>query len=145
MHEPSIAQQILIGCDKILFSHTQRGYLFLFLDYFLIFRCFLLFYVIINFYKKYFIIIILLHFFFHENYFYFFMFRDVPGCSGMSRHVPECSVFRVLSTASNNCALQNIYCTNQNNTFFLHARRTLAIVSSNYNHLRRTIRYHFDH
>ena len=27
------------------------------------------------------------------------MFRDVPGCSGMFRHVPECSVFRVLSTA----------------------------------------------
>ena len=67
MHEPSIAQQILIGCDKILFSHTQRGYLFLFLDYFLIFRCFLLFYVIINFYKKYFIIIILLHFFFQAE------------------------------------------------------------------------------
>ena len=41
----------------------------------------------------YYIIII-----FYENYFYFFMFRDVPGCSGMFRHVPECSVFRVLST-----------------------------------------------
>ena len=27
------------------------------------------------------------------------MFRDVPGCSGMFRHVPECSVFQVLSTA----------------------------------------------
>ena len=27
------------------------------------------------------------------------MFRDVPVCSGMFRHVPECSVFRVLSTA----------------------------------------------
>ena len=26
------------------------------------------------------------------------MFRDVPGCSGMFRHVPECSVFLVLST-----------------------------------------------
>ena len=37
-------------------------------------------------------------FFFHENYFYFFMFRDVPGCSGMFRHVPECSMFLVLST-----------------------------------------------
>ena len=36
--------------------------------------------------------------FFHENYFYFFMFRDVPGCSGMFRHIPECSVFPVLST-----------------------------------------------
>ena len=37
-------------------------------------------------------------FFFHENYFYFFMFRDVPACSGMFRHVPECSMFPVLST-----------------------------------------------
>ena len=27
------------------------------------------------------------------------MFRDVPGCCGMFRHVSECSVFRVLSTA----------------------------------------------
>ena len=26
------------------------------------------------------------------------MFRDVPGCSGMFRRVPECSMFRVLST-----------------------------------------------
>ena len=95
MHEPSLAQQILIGCDKILFSHTQRGYLFLFLDYFLIFRCFLLFYVVINFYKKYFIIIILLHFFFMKIIFIFScsgMFRDVPECSDMFRNVP-CSGF----------------------------------------------------
>ena len=28
-----------------------------------------------------------------------FLFFHVPGCSGMFRHVPECSVFRVLSTA----------------------------------------------
>ena len=28
------------------------------------------------------------------------MFRDVPGCSGMFRNVPECSMFRVLSTAA---------------------------------------------
>ena len=27
------------------------------------------------------------------------MFRDVPECFGMFRHVPECSVFLVLSTA----------------------------------------------
>ena len=26
------------------------------------------------------------------------MFRDVPGCSGMFRNVPECSMFWVLST-----------------------------------------------
>ena len=65
LHEPSLAQQILICCDKILFSHTQRGYQFLFLDYVIIFRFFfLLFYVIINFYKNHFIIIILLYFFF---------------------------------------------------------------------------------
>ena len=26
------------------------------------------------------------------------MFRDVPACSGMSQHVPECFMFRILST-----------------------------------------------
>ena len=35
---------------------------------------------------------------FFYNFLNFFMFRDVPGCSGMFRHVPECSMFRVLST-----------------------------------------------
>ena len=91
MHEPSLAQQILICCDKILFSHAQRGYQFLFLDYFIIFRLFFwLFYVLINFYKNYFTII-LSYFFFHEKYFNFSMFRDV-------RNVPGCSMFRVLST-----------------------------------------------
>ena len=35
------------------------------------------------------ILLLLLFYLFisHENYFYFFMFRDVPGCSGMFRHV----------------------------------------------------------
>ena len=28
------------------------------------------------------------------------MFRDVPGCSGMFRNVPECSMFLVLSTTN---------------------------------------------
>ena len=37
-------------------------------------------------------------FFFHENYFIF-------SCSGMLRNVPECSVFRVLSTRSLTVAL----------------------------------------
>ena len=76
MNPRSLAQQILICCDKILFSHTQRGYQFLFLDYFIIFRflLLLLFYVIINFYKKYFIII-----FFSWKLFLFF---HVPECSG---------------------------------------------------------------
>ena len=60
---------------------------------------FLLFYVIINFYKNYFIIIIILFIYFHENYFYFFMFRDVP----------ECSVFRVLSTPVQTTSLWTLY------------------------------------
>ena len=87
----------LICCDKILFSHTQRGYQFLFLDYFIIIISF-----ISGFFFGYFtflliltkIILLLLFYyiFFHENYFYFFMFRDVPGCSGMFRDVP-CSWF----------------------------------------------------
>ena len=89
LHEPSLAKQILIVCDKILLFHTQRGYQFLFLDYFIIFLFFfLLFYVIINFYKNYFIIIILLYFFSLK----LFLFFHVPECSGMFRHVP-CSGF----------------------------------------------------
>ena len=60
-----------------------------------VFCCFTL---LLIFIKNYFIIIIILFIYFHENYFYFFMFRDVPGCSGMFRHVPECSMFRILST-----------------------------------------------
>ena len=85
MHEPSLAQQILSCCDKILFSHTQRGYHYFFLIISLFFGFFfLLFYVIINFQKNYFIIIIIF-FFFHENYFIF-------SCSGMFRNVP-CSWF----------------------------------------------------
>ena len=74
--------------------------------FFFISLFFVLFYVIINIYKNYFIILLLLlllllllfHYFFHENNFYFFMFGDVPGFSGMFRHVPECSEFRILST-----------------------------------------------
>ena len=69
---------------------------FLFISLFLSLFFLALFYVIINFYKNNFIIII---FFFITIFLYFFMFvRDVPGVSGMFRHVPECSVFRVLST-----------------------------------------------
>ena len=111
---PSLAQQILICCDKILFSHTQRGYQFLFLDYFIIFRFFfLLFYVLINFYKNYFIIIIILLFFLFMKVIFIFscsgMLRDayVPECSGMFRNVPGCSMFRILSTPLRNC-IQNI-------------------------------------
>ena len=66
---------------------------------FLVVLFLLLFYVIIYFYKNYFFTIILFYFI------YFFMkiilFFHVPGCSGMFRnvrHVPECYVFRVLST-----------------------------------------------
>ena len=38
-------------------------------------------------------------FLFYFLFFFFFVFRDVPGCSGTFRNVPECSMFRVLSTA----------------------------------------------
>ena len=59
-------------CDKILFSHTQRWYEFLFLYFFLF--------------------LFILFIYFRENNCYFFMFRDVPECSGMFRNVP-CSGF----------------------------------------------------
>ena len=51
------------------------------------------------FYKNYFVIIILLYFVFMKIIVIF----HVPGCSGMFRDVPECSVFRVLSTAQPSC------------------------------------------
>ena len=77
--------------------------LFLYFSLFLLLL--LLFYVIIYFYKNFIIIIIIILFI------YFFLkiilFFHVPGCSGMFRHVPECSMFLVLSTANltNNNAL----------------------------------------
>ena len=42
---------------------------------------------------------------------------------------------------TNNCALYNIYYTSKTKKFFSHARSTLASVSSNYKHLRRTIAF----
>ena len=56
---------------------------------FLSLSVFLLFYVIINFYKKYFIII---------TFFFFMKIIFIFSCSGMFQDVPECSMFRVLST-----------------------------------------------
>ena len=56
---------------------------------------FLLFYVIINFYKNYFIIIIL--------FIIFMTIIFIFSCLGMFRNVPECSMFRVLSTPSVHC------------------------------------------
>ena len=68
--------------------------LFLYFSLFLLLL--LLFYVIIYFYKNFIIIIILFIYFFLK----IILFFHVPGCSGMFRHVPECSMFLVLSTAS---------------------------------------------
>ena len=86
--------------QNIVFSYSEMirvsfSLLLYFLFYFtllLIFTKIILLYYYYYYYYYYFII------FFHENYFYFFMFGDVPGFSGMFRHVPECSEFRILST-----------------------------------------------
>ena len=84
----TLAPQII--CDKILFSHIRRWFQFLFL-YFFLFRFFFCYFtVVINFYKNYYY-----YFFFSWK---LFLFLHVPGCSGMFRHVPECSMFLVLST-----------------------------------------------
>ena len=66
---------------------------FLFLNHLFIYL-FLLFYVILLLLiitKTMLLLSFYLISFFHENYFYF-------SCSGMFRNVPECSMFRVLST-----------------------------------------------
>ena len=106
MHEPTLAQQILIVATKFCFLILREDTSFFFLLISLLFF-FLLFYVIINFYKNYFIIIII---FFHENYFYFFMFRYVPKCSGMFRNVP-CSGFyrRPISIGSELEKISRVY------------------------------------
>ena len=77
--------------------------LFLYFSFFLLLLL-LLFYVIINFYKNYFIILFYLFLFFMKM---FFLFFHVPGFSGMFRNVPECSMFRVLSTP---CCLSLLNC-----------------------------------
>ena len=44
-------------------------------------------------FTKIILLLFFFNFFFHEKFFFY-----VPGFSGMFRHVPECSVFQVLST-----------------------------------------------
>ena len=91
LHEPSLSQQILIGCDKILFSHTQRGYQFLFLYYFIIFRFFCYFTLLLIFPKN--ILLLLFYYIYIFSWKWFFL-----SCSWMFRNVPGCSMFRILST-----------------------------------------------
>ena len=101
MNPPSLAQQILIFCDKILFSHTQRGYQFLFLDYFIIFRFFFCYFTFLLIFTKIILLLLFYYFFIHENYLDFFMFRDVPECSGMFRDVPCSWFYQRPSTTAN--------------------------------------------
>ena len=89
-------------CFLILVDDASFFVFISFFFFFLFFFFLLLFYVIINFYKNHFIIIIIL--------FYFFMnFFFISSCSGMFRHVPECSVFRVLSTPLILCTPPQIF------------------------------------
>ena len=70
-----------IHCDKILFSHTQRGYQFLFLDYFIIFLFFFCYFTFSLIFTK---IILLLLFY---RIFFFMKIIFIFSCSGMF-HVP---------------------------------------------------------
>ena len=80
----------LIDSQRISVSFSRL------IDYFSFFFCC---FKLLLIFTKIILLLLFYYIFFHENYFYFFMFRDVPGSSGMFRHFPECSVFRVLSTA----------------------------------------------
>ena len=83
-------------CFLVLGDDTS---FFFFISLFFVFFIFY-FSLLLIFTKNHFIIIIIIilfYLFFHEKYFYFFLSRDVQGFSGLFRHVPECSVFRVLS------------------------------------------------
>ena len=89
--------------QNIVFSYSEMipvsFSLFLYFSLF-IFLLFLLFYVIIYFYKNFIIIIIIILFLIIIFFFLkIILFFHVPGCSGMFRNVPACSMFRVLSTA----------------------------------------------
>ena len=85
----SLNKSIATKCCFLILGDDTSFFFFisLFFVLLLLLLLLLLFYVIINFCKNYFILYI---YFFHENYLYFFMFR----------HVPECSVFLILSTPS---------------------------------------------
>ena len=82
------------NCFLILGDDTSFFFFIFFLFFLLLLLLLLLFYVIINF-KKY-----IFHFFIFFRYF-FYEFFFIFSCSGMFRNVPECSMFRVLSTAIN--------------------------------------------
>ena len=84
-------QQTLICCDKI-FSHTQRGYQFLFLDYFIIFQGFFCYFTFLLIFTKIFSLLLFYNIFFFTKNILIFL------CSGMFQNVPGCSMFRVLST-----------------------------------------------
>ena len=71
---------------QILFSHTQRGYQFLFLDYFIIFRFFFFWYfTLLLIFTKIILLLLFYNIFFMKIIFIF-------ACSGMFRNVP-CSWF----------------------------------------------------
>ena len=80
---------LILGDDTSVF--------FLIISFFFVFF-FCYFTLLLIFTKIILLLLFIFIYFFHENDFYFFMFRDVPACSGMFQHVPECSVFLVLST-----------------------------------------------
>ena len=81
----------LICCVKILFSHTQRGYQFLFIDYFIIFRFFFCYFTLLLIFTKIILLVLFYYIFFFIKIIFIFscsgMFRNVPACSGMF-HVP---------------------------------------------------------
>ena len=82
--------------QNIVFSYPEMirvsFSLFLCLSVFCYFTLLLIFIKIV-------LLLLLFYLFIFMKMFFFFMFRDVPVCSGMFRHVPECSMFRILSTA----------------------------------------------
>ena len=107
LHKPSLAQQIFIGCDKYCFLilTEDTSFFFLIISLFFVFFFVILRYLLI--FTKISLLLLFYYIFFHKNYFYFCIFRDVPGCSGMFRHVPECSMFLVLLTA-NRLSISNL-------------------------------------
>ena len=89
-------RSLKICCDRILFSHTQRGYQFLFLDYFIIFRFFCCYFTLLLIFTK-----IILLFIFYYYYFFSMKIIFIFSCSGMFRmfrNVPCSGFYRRLLT-----------------------------------------------
>ena len=85
-------------CFLILGENTSFFFFFFISLFFVFCCCFCCYFMLLLIFTK-----IILSLLFHCIYLFF----HVPGCSGMLRHVPECSLFRILSMPSSNSRISS--------------------------------------